>query len=195
MTEMPQPSEVNLTITELDITALAKHREAKIDKGLVKNFRWNQRNETIRDEVDRLIDKIYQIQTVHHSLRVNTCWTRSQDDIEQLVAYEDDMALFKCIKAMLIRKWYNNLHLQAEHLRLLQCEKIVLLNMENFARSTLNLEEAQDWDINIEPVEPDPERHQEHGVDEEGLFTSPPLSLSSGDEESDEEAIYFGDIF
>ncbi len=134
-------------ITELYISALAKYREVNIDIGLLEQDRWNRQNETIQWEVNRLIRKVGTIQ---------------RDPNFQL-SYENDIALFKSMKALLLRKWYKNLLLQAEHLRFLESEKKFLLRMENFARSTLNLEEARDWDINVETVAPDPVRH---GVDE-----------------------------
>jgi len=152
-------------ITLSDLTALLKYREAKIDMGLMELGRWNQQNETIQREVNRLVSKIGVLQRDRNfNIQfVNCGFAQSQDDKNQLVAYENDIVLFKSMKALLIRKWNKNLHLQAEHLRFLQSEQKFLLRMENFTRSALNLEKARDWDIHVETVEPDPDRH---GVDE-----------------------------
>ena len=145
-------------ITLADLTALLKYREAKIDMGLMELGWWNQQNETIQREVNRLVSKIGVLQRDRNfNIQfVNCGFAQSQDDKNQLVAYENDIVLFKSMKALLIRKWNKNLHLQAEHLRFLQSEQKFLLRMENFTRSALNLEKAQDWDIH-------PDRH---GVDE-----------------------------
>ena len=152
-------------ITLSDLTALLKYREAKIDMGLMELGRWNQQNETIQREVNRLVSKIGVLQRDRNfNIQfVNCGFAQSQADKNQLVAYENDIVLFKSMKALLIRKWNKNLHLQAEHLRFLQSEQKFLLRMENFTRSALNLEKARDWDIHVETVEPDPDRH---GVDE-----------------------------
>ena len=147
------------------ITALAQYREAKIDMGIMKQSRWNQQNCRIRSEVNQLISKIEAIQRDQNSFKefANCGFAQSQDDKNRRVAYENDILLFKSMKVVLVRQWYKNLGLQVAHLCFLQREKTAWLGMENFARSTLNLEEVWDWDINVELVKPEPDKH---GVDD-----------------------------